>query len=572
MIKRVHLRYFKRFEDQAFDLSDTIVLAGPNNTGKTTVLQAVAVWNLALRKWISERGPGSGSKARKRTGVPITRKDFTAIPLREMNLLWTNCSTALLKDELADDQKPGFPRILEITLEGQSGPDTWSLTFEFRYQNSELLYAKPAGEDPKQAIPEKLTGLRVVHVPPFSGIGPEETRYDQPYQDLLIGQGKPGDILRNLLLEVHNAGRDEWTALREEVEEIFGYRLLPPQYQGRPFILCEYLPGIPEGKGSASLPKLDLSCAGSGFHQVLTLLGFFHARPASVLLLDEPDAHLHVILQKLVYDRLREIARRRGCQLLIATHSEVLVDGTAPERILSFFQRPHRLDADTERDQLREALKRLTSMDLLLVEQAPGVLYVEGETDLNLLREWARVLGHRAHELLSKRPFWHSNEGRHPREARAHFFALQAVKPDVRGFLLLDGYNRRLPDHELLAERLVLARWRRYESENYLIHPDLLARFVRGANPDLFTTAAAEKGLRYLENELPPAVYRTPLGDHDYLDATPASKSLLPGFFEAADIPLTRKEYYQVAAQMRSEEIPKEVIEKLDRMCEAFGV
>jgi predicted ATP-dependent endonuclease of OLD family len=57
MIERIKLRYFKRFDDEVFELSDAIVLAGPNNTGKTTLLQAVAVWNLAFNKWLMERGP-----------------------------------------------------------------------------------------------------------------------------------------------------------------------------------------------------------------------------------------------------------------------------------------------------------------------------------------------------------------------------------------------------------------------------------------------------------------------------------------------------------------------------------
>ena len=46
----------------------------------------------------------------------------------------------------------------------------------------------------------------------------------------------------------------------------------------------------------------------------------------------------------------------------------------------------------------------------------------------------------------------------------------------------------------------------------------------------------------------------------------------MPGFFEAADVPLTKNEYYQVAAQMLPEEIPDEVKEKLDKICEAFNI
>ncbi len=43
MIRRVTLQYFKRFHEESFDLADVIVLAGPNNSGKSTLLQALAV-------------------------------------------------------------------------------------------------------------------------------------------------------------------------------------------------------------------------------------------------------------------------------------------------------------------------------------------------------------------------------------------------------------------------------------------------------------------------------------------------------------------------------------------------
>jgi predicted ATPase len=79
-------------------------------------------------------------------------------------------------------------------------------------------------------------------------------------------------------------------------------------------IICEFQP---LGGG----PRLDISSAGSGMQQVLMLLAFLHMRPASVLLLDEPDAHLHVYLQDSIYE-LRSVAARRNSQLIIATHSE----------------------------------------------------------------------------------------------------------------------------------------------------------------------------------------------------------------------------------------------------------
>jgi len=570
MIEQVRLKYFKRFREEVFDVSDNIILAGANNSGKSTLLQAIAVWNLGLRKWLAERGPESRSKAKKRTGVAVIRKDFTAIPLREMNLLWTDRSTALSKDELQAEQKLGTPRVLEIELNGRTVKGPWSLALEFIYRYPDLIHVRPAERTPVETILETIKNVQVVHVPPFSGIGVEETHYDQAYQDLLIGQGKPGDVLRNQLLEVYRSKPEKWDELYKDIRKIFDYELLPPVYEGLPYIVCEYRPNV-SGEGTyKSSTKLDICSAGSGFLQVLMLLGFFYARPASILLLDEPDAHLHVVLQNQVYDRLREIARKQECQLLIATHSEVLVDRTSPSKILSFFQKPHRLMTDIEREQVREALKRLSSLDLLMAEQAPGVLYVEGPTDLDFLREWAYVLEHPCYDFLAKSPFWHSNQGRNPREAKGHFFALRAVNPNQCGILMLDGDNRNLPDHELSAEGLIILRWKRYEAESYLIHPEALARFIRGQRPDLFAEASVREGLEYLRKQLPPAIFDNPLADHDYLNATPASKKLLPGFFSAVGLPLSRDEYYQIAKQMLPEEIPQEVTGKLDFIYETL--
>ncbi|MCX7016765.1 MAG: AAA family ATPase, partial [Candidatus Sumerlaeota bacterium] len=132
MITKIRLECFKRFANETFTLDDDIVLAGPNNSGKTTLLQAVAAWNLGLQRWLAEHA--ESSTAKQRTGVPITRKDFTSIPLREMNLLWHDRDTAYGKEE-----KPGMsagqPKNASISLWGRDSrnPREWSVTVAFRY-------------------------------------------------------------------------------------------------------------------------------------------------------------------------------------------------------------------------------------------------------------------------------------------------------------------------------------------------------------------------------------------------------------------------------------------------------
>ena len=79
--------------------------------------------------------------------------------------------------------------------------------------------------------------------------------------------------------------------------------------------------------------------------------------------------------------------------------------------------------------------------------------------------------------------------------------------------------------------------------------------------------------LAYWRDEFPPAVERDPLGDHEFLNVTKARTRLLPPLLQAAgihDLPYTR--YHEIAEKMLPGEIHPEVVEKLDAICQAFGV
>ncbi len=556
MIRRVTIRNFKRFREQTFDLADSVVLAGPNNAGKSTLLQAIATWRLALDRWTAQR---VGGKAVKRSGVAVPRTDITAVPLREMNLLWED------RRVTGPRGMSGARRLIEIVVEGHADGESWTCGIELQYANPELAYARPKdarnldGEAIRGFPPEAAKRLDVVHVPPLSGIERDEPRRDRGMQDLLVGQGRPGEILRNLLLEIAESGGEaQWKELAGHVRDLFRIELLRPAYSpAQPYIVCEYR----ELNGGR---PLDLSNAGSGTLQVLLLTAFLHARPAAVILLDEPDAHQHVILQKQVYDLIRRVARDSGGQVIIATHSEVVLDATAPDRVLGFLgPTPRALASETERDQVREALKRVTTTDLLFGGEVGGVLYVESETDEKILREWARTLDHPARKFL-ERAFVHWLGGRSLREAKAHFFAMQAVFPEMRGLCLLDGDNRDEPDSETAAAGLEVLRWRRHEIENYLLQPDAIVRFV-GFPPLLMEPRVREAFAKQVPRgtEL--------FGDHVSLVRVKASDEFLRPLLNDVGKNTPKRDLHFLAAEMREDEIHPEVREKLDRIAEALN-
>ena len=554
MIRRVTIRNFRRFREQTFELADSVVLAGPNNAGKSTLLQAIATWRFGLERWVAQR---SGGRAVTRSGVAIPRADITAVPLREMNLLWED------RRVTGPRGMSGSRRLIEIVVEGHADGESWTCGLELQYANPELVYARPL--DAKSLDPAALRDfpppparqLNIVHVPPLSGIERDEPRHDRGMQDLLVGQGRPGEILRNLLLEIaENPDEDGWLALQEHVRDLFRIELNKPSYSpAQPYIVCEYR------EPSHSRP-LDLSNAGSGTLQVLLLFGFLYARPATVILLDEPDAHQHVILQKQVYDLVRRVARERGGQVIAATHSEVVLDATEPARVIGLFgEEPRALDSETERDQLREALKRVTTTDLLLGKEAGAVLYVESETDERILKEWARILDHPAQRFF-ERPFVHWLGGRSLHEAKAHFFAMRSAFPNLRGLCLLDGDNRDEPDAETTGAGLDVLRWRRYEIENYLLQPEAIKRFVDfplgdGRIDDAFWSQVPRGADLF--------------GDHVSLVRVKASTEFLGPLLDNLERSTPKRDLYLLAAKMEVDEVHPEIREKLDHIAASLN-
>ena len=554
MIRTVRIRGFKRFEEVELSFPGHVVLAGPNNTGKTTVLQAIASWDLALRRW---RELNDFNRRRGYTRVPIARQTFASVPLRSFDLLWRNRR---------------YREMIEIELRHDDG---WSVTMEFRPDSTEQIHVRPgAGADP-----DTLRGLdlRAVFVPPMTGIGTEEPVFQPPMIEQLLGLGRPGEVLRNLLTE---ASRDEsaWSALQASMDRLFGYELLPPDATGA-HIRAEYRTA---GAVDEERASLEIASAGSGFQQVLMLLAFLHTRPAAVLLLDEPDAHLHVILQDAIYHELRTVAARQHSQLIVATHSEVVIESVEPPELYVMLDEPRRIDDAIERRHLVSSLRVLTNTDMMQALAVRGVLYAEGRTDIDILRAWATRLNHRASELLTTEIMWkptvfqarEGGVGAVGVKAREHFEALQLVRGDLPGLELVDGdAHSGIRSSEITGAGLQRLRWKRYEIESYLVHPDALARFVEAVVGAEAAAPHVEDMLAHWRDKFPPAVVREPLGDHEYLNVTKARTQLVHPLLEAAGLhglPYTR--YHEIAQGMLPEEIHPEVIEKLDAICRAFGV
>jgi len=568
MIERIVIKNLKRFETVEVPLQEAVVFAGPNNSGKSTAIQALTLWSFCLRRWLAERGEESGSKAKDRPGVPITRKDLAVIPTRSVRHLWHDCVVALAGPQVVP---------IQVIVSGTHGPETWICGVELRHQSAEQFYTNPVTADgtllEAGQIPKAVKDLTVAHLPPLAGIQREEEKLEEGAQNRRIGEGRAGDILRNLALSVFDKAPQQWGQIRALMRDLFQVELLEPQHVADTSEIILQYRNLARRRKKAREDELDIATGGSGFLQVLLLLTFIHARPGSVILLDEPDAHLEVIRQREVYSLLRRLVAERGSQLVVATHSEVIFDECDYDQVVAFLgPRVGPLASAAEKAQIKKSLQDIANVDYLLAAQRQRVLYVEDFTDLDILSAWARGLKHPAVGLLSQAFVKHV--GNVIAQARKHFDGLKAAVPSLKGLALIDQTAVTLQTERDLAERM----WSRREIENYLLHPATLRRLCARhvmQEIELFGANAPGKADELLRKRMTADDYEHPLTDSATLRDIRGSVFLdefFRDFFKEFRLynPMPKREFYQIAAEMKPEEIHPEVIAVLDAVAEVL--
>lgn len=563
------IRNFKRFESVEIELGDAVLLIGPNNSGKRTALQALALWELGARRWHEKRG--KSSTARKRTGVAINRRDLLAVPVPDAGLFWRNLH---LREVSQVDGKRKTENVrIEIEVQGVTDERLWKCGLEFDFANSESIYCRPLGatdtangETPN--IPPEALAVDIAFLPPMSGLTTNETRLDPGAIQVRIGEGRTAEVLRNLCYLIYQKPEsDDWTTLSTRIRDLFGVKLEAPEYiRERGEIVMSYrdLGGF----------LLDLSASGRGLQQTLLLLAYVFLNPNAVLLLDEPDAHLEILRQRQIYQILTDLLRERNSQLIAASHSEVLLNEAADrDVVVAFVGQPHRID--DRGSQVLKSLKSIGFEHYYQAEQRGWVLYLEGSTDLAILRAFAGKLGHPAARYLEQ-PFVHYIENQFAK-AETHFFGLREAKPDLVGVCVLDWQASPPPNRGDLTVTI----WRRREIENYLCFPEVLESYAsrqaeeRSLGP-LFVPQERRALVKLMHECVQGRIVQDALKDRKdrWWSTVKASDDFLDPvferFFDRQGLPnLMRKtDYHRLAELVPRELIDDEITEKLDLLVE----
>ena len=475
LLHYLEIQNFKRFGDrQRIELDHPAVLIGPNNCGKTTALQAVALWSLAVKTWHDSKGQ---APPKRRTSTALNRLAIVSVPVQRTRYFWHDTHVRRGNRDIPLLVTAG------VAHEGRVEP----VTMRFRNQGDDLVYCTPDEQTlqhPDRIAAAARIDVRMLH--PMSGLETEEPILRPGRIDVLLGQGQTAQVLRNLCLLVFRDAPEAWDEIIQLMQRLFRVRLDSPQETARGSIQLYY-------RQEDVKEPLDVALAGRGFQQLLLLFAYLHSYPGSVLLIDEPDAHLEILRQRQVYVLLREIATRNASQVVLVTHSEVILEEALDRNLTLLIE--GQADDLAAKASIRNALKHYGAEHYVRARQRGYVLYVEGRTDLDILRALARHLTHRAAECWDEEAnvfFVQDNfpladldaelervEGGFGATPREHFFAMRGTVPDLVGLAILDSDGR--PRREIDEGGLRITWWDRYEAENYFVTPWTLQEFVRRA-------------------------------------------------------------------------------------------
>lgn len=226
--------------------------------------------------------------------------------------------------------------------------------------------------------------------------------------------------------------------------------------------------------------------------------------------------------------------------------------------------------ATTDRgSQVLKALREIGFEQYYLAEETGWVLYLEGSTDLSILRALAKHLNHPAQEVL-ERPFVYYVANQ-PRKAQEHFYALRDAKPDLAGIAIYDRLEMGLPDDPNLVQLM----WSHRELENYLCQRETLLAFARERGKrqlgEIFAPVwedAMQKAIEQVEQALK-TLGKDPWG----ADIKASEEFLMPlfsQFYKNLGLPneMSKTNHHLLAAFVAAEEIQHDIHQALDAIYE----
>lgn len=292
MIDKLEIKNFRVIEDISIEPTHINLFIGSNNSGKSSILQAIHFTTSILQSISMQKG-----RAISETNT-LSPSQVIYAPFDDINSLAYNKQLT---------QTNGFSFYYKISNKSH-------LNIEFKRGKNANLSIKVNDTALANDLAD-ITNPFSIYTPGLSGIPRNESKVGLGYLRRVIARGDANLVLRNTIWFI---SRDtvKFNEFMSDLESIFGKSELAITYR-------EDRDEFIDVKVQAAGDYIPLDAMGTGFLQVLQILAYIHFFQPKVVLLDEPDSHLHASAQRSL---VNVISKHVNTQFFISTHSRHIYD------------------------------------------------------------------------------------------------------------------------------------------------------------------------------------------------------------------------------------------------------
>ncbi len=471
MIHSVKLIRFKQFRETEIQLRPFSILMGENNSGKTTVLQAV--W-LALRGLHQGRllqpDKRTGKMKPSKTGFYMFNTPF--VSQRNLSSLFYN---KVARKGMAYDEESGA--IVELT-DDRDNCFRVHMRELFENLNFKLLDSERDFHNPD------LQHYSPLYISGFAGPKFEEERLFPAVIETRVEEGSINSILRNIILDLKMYSPRKYQYLDELLKREFAFHIEDIHFDesGDQYVFSEYVESRRDSRVG-----FDLNNSGSGIMQILqTISAILRYCPekTKVVLIDEPDVHLHNNLQVRFFNILMKMQRELGIQMIISTHSTAMIQNADPADVIPILSNAKVNRGLTCGAEVQQAIAdRLDAYELGKAKISGKIAFFE-DSNLEVYEKMAYVLKIDSFSGVNTIPVI---RGRGKDDKLP--FTLSPVLREILGreieiHVIRDSDGMPMETREKLMEyarrhNVKLHILSRYEIENYILDPELICRTLR---------------------------------------------------------------------------------------------
>lgn len=299
-LKRLKVERFKKIRNVELELADVNILVGANGSGKSSIIQAVHLACCVMRQ--ADRVDSSRTST---VGVDVL--DY--LPTDDYKTLGHN-------SQWGNNAGTSSSKVT-LTFSTDSGTDVQAYC--------ELRSARNAGISILGSVPSDLTQILrkqksffSAYIPGISGIPNREEKRSTKIIKKACSFGDSNVVLRNALLLLKLNDEHNIREIEAWVSEIVGKTQIRVNHDDErdQYIQCAVT--------YQNVAK-PLELAGTGFLQLIQVFCYVLLFAPGILLIDEPDIHLHPTVQEKFVSVLARIAKDRGIKVVMTTHSPFVV-------------------------------------------------------------------------------------------------------------------------------------------------------------------------------------------------------------------------------------------------------